>query len=82
METLGDLPRDKWHYKYVKPFTQSGALEKMARDINKLDYENLTKIKDASWSQYTGMIDFIVACNSFKCDGHGTAFGDVSTWEI
>jgi AAA domain len=81
METLGDLPDGKWHYKYVKPFTQSwGALEKMVRDINKLDYEMLTKVKDSSRSQYTGMIDFIVACNAFTCDCHGTKFGDVSTW--
>lgn len=81
METLNDLPDGKWHYRYLKPFTQNwDALKKMVSTINQLDYENLTKVRDADRRQYTGMIDFISACNSFTCDCHGTNFGDVSKW--
>jgi hypothetical protein len=81
METLGDLPDGKWHYKYVAPSTQGwAAIQDMVKKINQLTFENLTKISDPNRSKYEGLLQLISACNDFKCDCHGQSWGDVSKW--
>ena len=81
METLGDLPDGSWHYKYVAPATQGWeAIREMADKVNKLSFENLTKVQDINRTKYAGLMQVIAACNDFTCDCHGASFGDVSKW--
>jgi hypothetical protein len=81
METLGDLPDGKWHYKYVRPATQGwAAILDMAKKVNQLTFENLTKVSDGNRSKFEGFLQVITACNDFVCDCHGQHFGDVSQW--
>jgi AAA domain len=80
-ETLGDLPDGKWHYKYIPPATQGwGAILDMAKKVNQLTLENLSKVTDVNKSKFEGLLQVITACNDFKCDCHGTSFGDVAKW--
>lgn len=81
-EVLGDLPKDKWHWKYIRPFNASWAqLNSLNKNILTLDYENLTKTKDAFRRECVGFMDVVTSCNNFKCDCHGIDFGDTINWK-
>lgn len=81
-EVIMDLPKDKWHWKYVRPFNASwGQLSTMSKNILQLSYENLTKTHDAMRKDCTGFMDVITSCNNFVCDCHGQSFGDTLNWK-
>jgi len=81
METLGDLPDGSWHYKYIKPATQGwAAILDMAKKVNQLTFDNLTKVTDPNKTKFEGLMQVITSCNAFTCDCHGKQWGDVSTW--
>lgn len=81
METLGDLPDGKWHYKYIQPATQGwAAILDMAKKVNQLTFENLTKVADPNKQKFEGFLQVITTCNNFVCDCHGKSWGDVSSW--
>jgi hypothetical protein len=81
METIGDVPCPKLHYKYIPPALSSwDALAAIADNVNKFSYENLMKMTDVNKGKYTQFIEVIKANNDFTCDRCGQHFGDVQSW--
>lgn len=83
IQTLKDIPTDKWHYKFInaQPENNWGNLQDMLSKVNKLSYENLTKVQDPNKSSYNQLLDVLTTCNKFVCDCHKEDFGDVSLWD-
>jgi len=80
METLSDLPKGSWHWKYIAPGVEKwDALLGMATKVNQMDFEMLTKTADPNKRQYTQFLDFIKTCNDFVAED-GKSYGDVMTW--
>lgn len=80
METLSDLPKGKWHYKYIAPGVEKwDAILAMATKVNQLDYDMLTKTQDMNRRQYTQFLEFIKTCNQFVAED-GVDYGDVMSW--
>lgn len=80
METLSDLPKGSWHYKYIAPGVEKWeALLAMATKVNMMDFDSLTKQQDPNKRQYTQFLDFIKTCNSFVAED-GIDYGDVMGW--
>lgn len=80
METLSDLPADKWHWAYVPPTVPDwSALSTMVSNVNKLSYENLLKIPDPNKTKYTHFFSVLKLCQEFV-SSTGRSFGDVTTW--
>jgi hypothetical protein len=76
MEVLGDI-LDKCHWRYVGSVSPSWTgLEAILKNINILDFEGLTKLRDSNKTQYTGLFDVVHQCNHFV-DQHGQDWGDV-----
>ena len=76
MEVLGDI-LNKCHWRYIGTKTPSWkGLGSILKSINTLDFEGLTKLRDANRMQYTGLLDLVEQCNNFV-DSNGEAFGDV-----
>ena len=79
--TLGDLPPESCHWKYIPPATQNWAdLMDSAKKINTLSYESLAKMTDVNKRQYSQFLDVLAACNNFTCDRTKEEFGDIMTW--
>ena len=76
------------HYKYVPPAkTDWKALADMAKKINWLSYEDLTKLKSGIAKQeHHQFLDVIETCSNFVCDHCGLVIGPVdaldSTWML
>lgn len=83
IQTLKDIPAGKWHYKFInaQPENNWGNLQDMLSKVNKLSYENLTKVQDPNKSSYNQLLDVLTTCNKFVCDCHKEDFGDVSLWD-
>jgi hypothetical protein len=80
METLSDLPKGSWHWKYIAPGVEKwDALLGMATKVNMMDFDALTKTADPNKRQYTQFLDFIKTCNDFQAED-GKSYGDVMTW--
>ncbi len=80
MEVLSDLPEDSWHWKYIPPKVEGwNHILDMAKKVNVLNFEGLTKSTDPNKRGYTAFLDVINQCNDFK-DQHGNSLGDVETW--
>lgn len=80
METLGDLPADKWHWAYIPPTVPEWqSLHQMVSNVNKLTYENLLKIPDPNKIRYTHFFSVLKLCENFV-DQAGRSYGDVTSW--
>ncbi len=76
MEVLGDaLDKCKWRYIPTKTSSWTG-LNSVLSSINRLDFDGLTKLRDANKSKYTGLLDVVAQCNNF-IDQDGVEHGDV-----
>lgn len=76
MEVLGDvLDKCRWRYIPTKTASWTG-LASVLKSINTLDFDGLTKLRDANKSQYTGLMDVVNQCNNF-IDQDGKDWGDV-----
>lgn len=81
MEVVSDIPPEKLHWRYVPPVSSSlDALSDMAKKVNTLTFESLTKMTDPNRSQYNQFLELVAACNEFKCDRTGESFGSVDSW--
>lgn len=77
-EVLDDIPCPKMHMQYIAPARISwSTMKDNAEKVNKLTYKELSQLDGMSNAQYTQFIDVLNACNNFKCDRCGKAFGDV-----
>jgi hypothetical protein len=80
-EVLDDLPLDKYHSVYIAPAkTAWNIMIDNADKINKMTFKELSQLDGMNKSGYRQFIDVLNACNNFKCDRCGKAFGDVMTW--
>lgn len=80
--TLGDIPSEKLHWKYIAAANPEwGDLLDSAKKINTLSYTALSKLPDVNKQKYGQFLDVITTCNDFICDRDGKSYGDVSTWE-
>lgn len=80
METLGDLPKDKFHWAYVSPTVPRwGDIEQMVRYVNTLSYENLLKTPDPNKTNYRHFFNVLKLCENFT-DQSGVSYGDVTSW--
>lgn len=81
MEVVGDIPKEKLHWRYIPPVSSSfDALADMAKKVNTLSFESLTKVIDPNRSKYNQLLEVIATCNEFKCDRTGESFGSVDSW--
>ena len=80
-ETLGDVPADKLHWKYIIPASQSWAnMIAGAKNVNILSFESITKLVDPTRSQYDQFVTFLGALNNYTCDRGQEVYGDVCKW--
>lgn len=80
-EVLDDIPCPKLHLKYIAPAKVPWTtLKDNAEKINKLTFKELSQLTGLNNAAYIQFIDVLNACNDFKCDRCGKAFGDVMTW--
>ena len=80
-EVLQDIPSSKLHWKYIPPTTSDlGALADMAKKVNTLTFESLTKLTDANRSKHNQLLEVIATLNEFKCDRTGESYGPVEKW--
>ncbi len=77
------LPIDKLHYTYIAPAAPSfDVLMDMAKKINAMTYEDLTKLKSGIGTKgYNQFYDLLSTLSNFKCDRTGEEFGSVDTWD-
>lgn len=83
MSTLAkaNIDPSKCHWHYISTATQDwGAMEAMAKNINKMSYETLSKLTDANKGKYDQFMQVYATCFDFVCDRTGEHFGDASTW--
>lgn len=79
--TLGDIPDPHLHWKYIPPATQSWAdLMDSSKKINTLSYKALADLPGINKAGHAQFLEFLGACNNFKCDRCGESFGDVLSW--
>lgn len=80
METLNDLPADKWHWAYVRPTGEDwDTLTKMAETVNRFNFESISKYTDPNKAKFTNFAKVLYKCQNFV-DSNGEEFGDVTTW--
>ena len=80
METLSDIPKDKWSYAYIKPSTDGWEnLISSATKVNTLNFDTLSKMGDVNRSKHTQFIDVLNICKSFV-DHEGKDWGPVQDW--
>lgn len=80
-EVLGDIPCPHLHWVNIKPAdTPWKTFIDNHQKLNSLSFENLAKMAPFDKKEYHQFIDFLKACNSYKCDRCGESFGDISTW--
>ncbi len=70
------------HFKFIAPQAQHawGNILDMAKKINDLSYENLTKVADPFKQASNKFLDVITTCNNFVCDCCKKSWGSVSSW--
>jgi len=79
--TLGDIPSDKLHWKYVAPADTSWEdLIDSAQKINQLSFEALAKMSAINKQKYTQWIEVMYSLRNFIDDRTGKEFGDVTSW--
>ena len=77
MEVLEKKILDQCHWRYIPPQQVGwGGLLDIAKKVNILDYEGVSKLQDANKTKYTEFLDIINQCNDFV-DQHGKHWGDV-----
>jgi hypothetical protein len=83
IQTMKDAPAGSWHYKYVNPSPDSswGKFLDMAKKINDLSYENLTKVTDPFKQAHNKFLEIISICNNFVAEDNGVSYGDASKWQ-
>lgn len=80
-EVLGDIPKDKLHWKYIAPGGQSWkTMMEMADLLNKLSFQGIAAMSDSGRTQYNQYVQLMGAFNNFICDRDGQSYGDVGTW--
>lgn len=81
METVSDLPPDKLTWKYVSPIATSWKeLRVMSNNVNKFDYDNLTKIADPNKQKHQAWIQLLTSLEEYVDDRTGTNYGAVDDW--
>lgn len=81
METLGDVPKGKMHYRYIKPASANWAqMSSIAKAINNMSIDALLKMVDTQKTQYVGFMEVITTMNKFTCQCCNKDWGDVSKW--
>jgi hypothetical protein len=82
LQVMKDLLGTKVHYKYIsaKPNQSWDQIYDMAKKINMLSYENLSKVHDPFKQAHNKILDVITSCNVFKCDCCGKEWGGVNSW--
>lgn len=80
-EVLGDLPKDKLHWQYINPMSESldSILDK-AQKVATMTFESLTKAYDPNRNKDNRFIAVVKALNNFVCDRTGESFGPVASW--
>jgi len=70
------------HYKYVSPQPEQSWMQvlDMAKKVNQLSYENLSKVHDPFKQSRNKFLDLIVACNDFVCDCCKKSWGGINSW--
>ena len=79
--TLGDIPDEKLHWKYIPhaDVTWDDMLAG-AKKINMLTYDALAKSAPVDKQKYGQFLEVVTSCKNFVCDRCGESFGDVGTW--
>lgn len=81
MDICGPLPKERFHWHYVRPFKASWAsIKATALMINQLTYEGLTKASAIEKQSYKEALDVLECLSNFKCDRTGEVFGPVDDW--
>jgi hypothetical protein len=82
METIGPLfDGKKAHYRFIKAHNANwGQLKEIAKAVNQMSLESLSKMQDNSKAKYVGFMEVITSCNDFKCDCCGKSWGDITSW--
>jgi len=77
---LGDIPKEKLHWHYIKPAAPSfDDLIANAKKINTMSFESLTK-STFDKQKYSQFLELLGACANFKCDRTGEDYGSVDEW--
>ena len=78
-----NLPIDKLHWQYIAPAAPSwDILKDMAKKINLMTYEDLTKLKSGIGTKgYNQFYDLLSCLANFKCDRTGEEYGAVDDWD-
>lgn len=73
---------EKLHWKFISPQTGGwAAIQDLAKQINLLDFEGLSKLKGISKRDSTQLYTLLQSCQNFICDRTGENFGDVTSWD-
>lgn len=82
IQALKDLPDGSWHYRFRSPQPDHSwnNIFDMAKKINDLSYENLTKVSDPFKQSHNKFLDVVADMNKFVCDCHQKDWGAVSSW--
>lgn len=66
---------------YIASMSQPfSAMIDMAKDLNRLTFEGITKIIDKNRNKYTQWIDVLRTCENFVDDRTGISYGNISDW--
>jgi len=78
-----NLSLDKLHYHYIAPAAPAWSdLQDMAKKINTMNYEDLTKLKSGVAKRgYGQFYEMLSTLQNFTCDHCGEEFGGADTWD-
>lgn len=81
VSTLGDIPADKLHWKYIAPAQVSWSdMLDNAKKINSMSFESLTKLPSMGKEKYGQFLEVVSTCANFVCDRDGKSYGSVDSW--
>lgn len=80
-EVLGDIPKDKLHWHYIKPMADNwNDMKAMAKMVNTSNFDSISKYTDPKRMLHTQFMQVLECLENFKCDRTGEEFGDVTRW--
>lgn len=75
-------PTEKLHWAVVSPQTAGwDALSSLAKQVNSLDYEGVTKLKDVNKRDSKQLYAILENLQNFRDDRTNLFFGDVTSWD-
>lgn len=80
-DVLGDTPKERFHWMYVPPFTDSmESLKEMSMKIGTMTFEAITRSQDGKRFIDSPWMKMLSCLMEFKCERTGQSFGNIAEW--